>query len=228
MTKQYANALLAEFIGVFTLCFIGILAIGGPATVGAPGQSTLLGVAFAHGLALVVMIGALAAVSGAHFNPAVTVGLLLIRRIGGGQALGYIGAQLVGAVAASFLLSLLFGAQLPARGNPALANGVAPVSGIVLEVVATFFLVLVVIGSAVDKRAPQGVFPLLIGLTVTMDILAIGPLTGGAMNPARAFGPALVSGHWANHWIYWVGPLVGGALAALTAQWFLPPTEKAT
>jgi aquaporin Z len=226
MQRHSLRAWAAEFIGVFTLCFIGMLAIGGPAAVGIPGQSTLLGVALAHGLALVVMIGALAAASGAHFNPAVTLALLLLRRIAPGPALGYVLAQLAGGLGASLLLLALFGRALVLRGTPVLANGIPPLQAVVLEVIATFLLALVIIGSAVSRRAPQGMFPLLIGLTVTAEILAIGPLTGAAMNPARAFGPALASWHWDNQWVYWAGPLLGGLLAAFVGRWFLHEEEQ--
>jgi glycerol uptake facilitator-like aquaporin len=93
--------------------------------------------------------------------------------------------------------------------------------GVMLEVVATFFLVLVIFGTAVDHRAPKSLFPVAIGLTVALDIMAIGPLTGAAMNPARVFGPALASGHWSNHLVYWIGPLLGGFLGAAAQHFFL-------
>ena len=131
-------------------------------------------------------------------------------------------AQLAGATLAAFLLLFVF-ANLPgqvpvetlAKGTPDLSKeGITPIQGIVVEAVLTFFLVFVIYGSAVDTRAVK-LAPLAIGMTVTLDILFNGPLTGAAMNPARVFGPALASGHWHNHWVYWVGPLLGGALGGL-------------
>jgi glycerol uptake facilitator-like aquaporin len=136
--------------------------------------------------------------------------------------LAYWAAQLLGATAAAFLLLYVF-AQLPhqvpsdivAKGTPdLLREGISPMQGIVIEGVLTFFLVFVVYGTAVDGRAPK-IGGLAIGLTVTLDILFNGPFTGGAMNPARVFGPAMASGHWTNHAVYWIGPLAGGGLAGL-------------
>ena len=129
-------------------------------------------------------------------------------------------AQLAGAVLAALLVGGMFGAGPVAAGTPDLAEGVSFGTGTVLEVAATFFLVLVIFGTAVDQRAPRSIFPVAIGLTVALDIMAIGPITGAAMNPARVFGPALASGHWQNHLLYWVGPLVGAVLGA-AAQHFL-------
>jgi aquaporin TIP len=204
--------LLSEFLGVFALCFIGILAIthGGPV-----GAGDLVGVALAHGLAIAVMVAAFGAISGAHFNPAVTVALLISGRIPATQALLYIVFQLIGGLAAAWLLMVLFGAQCVAAGTPALGGSVSPLTAIALEAVATFFLAYVVLGTAVDGRAPRGIFPFAIGLTVCLDILAIGPLTGAAMNPARVFGPALIGHVEGGQLVYWVGPLLGALIAAL-------------
>ena len=220
--------LLAEFIGTFALCFIGIFAITGAQVAGAPaGIANLASIGLAHGLTIAVMVAALGAISGAHFNPAVTFGFLVTRRLTPAQAGGYVAAQLAGATLAGGLITLLFGASTVAAGTPDLSPNVAPLSGVVIEAVLTFFLVLVVFGTAVDERAPKSVFPLAIGLTVALDIMAGGPLTGAAMNPARTFGPALASGHWANHLVYWVGPLVGGAAAALAHTYVFAAAKPA-
>jgi aquaporin TIP len=221
MHEHWSRVALAEALGVFALTFIGVLAISVGPFVGADGASTLTTVAFAHGLTIAVMVAALAAISGAHFNPAVTFGFVVTGRMTPATGLLYWGAQLVGATAAAGLLCLLFGSEFVAGGTPDLNPAVTPLQGIVLEAVTTFFLVLVIFGSAVDERAPRSVFPLAIGLTIVLDIMAIGPLTGAALNPARAFGPALASGHWAHQLVYWVGPLAGGALAALVAHHLL-------
>lgn len=216
----------AEFIGTFTLIFIGVGAIHNAAdpTAGVG----LLGVALAHGLALAVMISATGGISGGHLNPAVTFGVLVGGKIKPLDALAYWVAQLAGGVAAGLLLVGLFGAdgrEIVAKGTPDLGQGTSPGTGIVIEMVLTFFLVFVVYGTAVDARAPK-IGGLAIGLTVALDILFGGPLTGAAMNPARTFGPALASGHWNNHLVYWIGPLAGGALAGLIYGRFLIKDSK--
>jgi MIP family channel proteins len=205
----------AEFLGTFTLCFIGQGAICAQQIV-SPGLG-LLPIAVAHGLALAVMVSALGGVSGAHFNPAVTLGFVVTGRQRPLSGLAYWIAQLLGAVAASALLVALFPNsvwQTVQLGAPQLFPLLTTAGGLLIEVILTLFLVTAVWGTAVDPRHPPiGGFG--IGMCVTMDILIGGPLTGAAMNPARAFGPALVAGVWKDHWVWWVGPLLGGALAAL-------------
>lgn len=212
----------AEAIGTFALIFIGVLSIVGPALGGAPESvPSLVSIAFAHGLTIAVMVAALAGVSGGHFNPAVTFGFVATGRMRITTGAFYWTAQLFGGVAAAFLLVGLFDATAVSRGTPDLGRNVSTFAGIALEALTTFFLVFVIFGTAVDERAPKGVFPLAIGLTIVLDIMAIGPLTGAAMNPARAFGPALASGHWNNHLVYWIGPLLGGAAGAAVQHSFL-------
>lgn len=208
--------LIAEFIGTFTLVFIGVGAIASSAIPGV--NSGLVGIALAHGIALAVMITATAAISGGHLNPAVTIGLLAAKKINTSTAIQYVIAQCIGAIVAAALIKGVIPAEIltaVSLGTPMLGAGVTPMMGLVTEIILTFFLVFVVYGTAVSKHAPKmgGLF---IGLTVTMDILMGGPLTGAAMNPARHLGPALVGGNLANIWIYWVGPVIGGVLAALT------------
>lgn len=213
---QFGKALVAEAIGAFALSFIGVLAISAAGVVGAPaGIANLASIGLAHGLTIAVMVAALGAVSGGHFNPAVTFGFVITGRMKVVDGLGYWVAQLVGAAIAGFLLVSIIGSQGVAGGTPRLAPNIPMVSGIIVEAVMTFFLVLVVFGTAVDSRAPMAVFPLAIGLTVALDIMGGGPLTGAAMNPSRAFGPALASGMWTDQLVYWIGPLIGGGLAAL-------------
>ncbi|MBM4415951.1 MAG: aquaporin [Chloroflexi bacterium] len=206
MNSQLARRLTAEFIGTFALVFLG----AGSIITGAG----LIGVAFAHGLAIAIMITAFGRVSGGHFNPAVTVGVWATRRIASLDAATYIGAQLLAATVAAAVL-LLFPGTLRdvADGVPALA-GVDFMQGVAIEVVLTFFLVTAIFGTAIDRYAPQ-VGGFAIGLTITIDILAAGRLTGAAMNPARAFGPALVNGVWDDHLVYWIGPIIGAVIAAL-------------
>ena len=203
----------AEFLGTFALCFIGQ---GSIVMQQAAGTGNLLVVAAAHGLALATMISALGAWSGAHFNPAVTLGFVITRRMSLTSAITYWLSQLLGAIAASFLLRSVVPGEAGAAvhyGVPMIAEGVSVSQALLLEFVMTFFLVTVVWGTAVDERGPK-VGGFAIGLTVFMDILVGGPLTGAAMNPARAFGAACASGVWTHHWAYWVAPMLGGAAAA--------------
>ncbi len=203
----------AEFLGTFALCFVGQGAIVAQHLLG---RSDLLTVAAAHGLALAVMISTLGAVSGGHFNPAVTFGFVTTGRQSWTSAITYWVSQLLGAAVASVLLR----ASVPGEagdavhyGACAIAPGVGLSQAFILEFVLTFLLVTSVWGTAVDERAPRiGGFG--IGLTLTAGILVGGPLTGAAQNPARAFGAALVSGNWGEQWLYWLAPLLGGAAAA--------------
>jgi len=212
----------AEFLGTFTLCFAGQGAI---VMQQAAGTNNLLVIAVAHGLALAVMISALGTWSGGHFNPAVTFGFWVTRRMSLTSAITYWVSQLLGAIAASFLLRAVVPGEPGAAvhfGVPMLAAGVSVGQGFLLEFVMTFFLVTAVWGTAVDERGPKiGGFG--IGLTVCMDILFGGPLTGAAMNPARAFGAACASGVWTDHWLYWVAPMAGGAAAARIYKSLMSP-----
>jgi MIP family channel proteins len=205
---------VAEFVGTFALVFVGGAAI--MSAQGTNSAAPLVMVALAHGLILAVMVSALMRISG-HFNPAVTVGFLVTRRIEPMMAALYVVAQLLGAMAAAYALKGLFPAALFAAtqgGGQAISLDVSGTQAFFLEAIATFFLVFVVYGTAVDPKAPNvGGFG--IGLTVAADILAIGPLTGGSMNPARSFGPAVASGVFAGQGIYWTAPMVGAIVAAV-------------
>ena len=212
--------LVAEFVGTFALVFFGVGAISADQFLRSTsnGQSGfgLLGVALAQGLAIAIMVTSLGHISGGHFNPAVTIGFWVTRKFSTFDTLAYWVAQVAGAVAAAYLLRRLpFDAWSSVQlGTPDLANGVTRANGMVLEAVMTFFLVFVVFATAVDA---QGAFNKIagfaIGLTITMGVLLGGPLTGAALNPARAFGPALAANHWNNHGVYWIGPLAGGVVA---------------
>jgi aquaporin TIP len=233
----------AEFVGTFTLVFAGAGAIITFAKLFAPayaqgggGQITglsLVAVALAHGLAIGVMVSAVGHISGGHFNPAITLGFLLTRRLAPALALTYWVVQFAGAALAALLLRWFYSElerNVVNLGAPALASGISQWQGFVIEIVLTFFLVWVVFATAAD---PGGTFKsiagLAIGLTITMDILMGGPLTGAAMNPARAFGPELVQNFWTNAWVWYAGPFVGAALAALAYEWlYLHPTRPVT
>ncbi|MBI2247022.1 MAG: aquaporin [Armatimonadetes bacterium] len=210
MPQPLWKAALAEAIGAFTLTFIGAGSILADALTG--GKVGMTGVALAHGLAIATMVSAAGHLSGGHFNPAVTVGFLITGRQPAGRGITYIVAQLAGASVAAFVLTAVFPEAIreSARlGTPARGAGVTAGVGL------TFLLVFVIFGAAVDPRGPGAVAGLIIGLVIAMDILAGGALTGAAMNPARAFGPALFSNFWEGHYVYWIGPAIGGMLAAL-------------
>jgi len=211
-------ALIAEAFGTFLFFFVGAGSVVlGDYVAGNGGTGPgLLGVAFAHGLALAVLVSALGAVSGGHFNPAVTLAVWIMGKITPLRAGLYVVAQLIGALAAGLALKVVFADAWQASniGTPALGSGITPVVGIAVEAVLTALLVLAVIGTAVDPRAPK-IGGLAIGLAVAADILVGGPLTGAAMNPARWFGPAVASGAYADWYVWWIGPAIGAAVAAL-------------
>lgn len=215
MTLDTQRRAVAEFIGSFALTFIGAGAI---LAIGFSGSGSLLAVAVAHGLVLAIFVTALGHVSGAHFNPAITLGFLVTRRISGPMAVVYWISQFLGGIAAAVSLRIAFDDRIADGlnlGAPAVAEGVSIGEAFWLEAVMTFFLVFVVFATAVD---PRGAFKYIagfaIGLTIGVDILVGGPLTGAAMNPQRAFGPILVSWSWGDAWLYFLAPAVGGVVAA--------------
>jgi MIP family channel proteins len=212
--------LVAEFLGTFALVFFGVGAITADQFLrtSTNGQSSfgLLGIALAQGLAIGIMVTALGHISGGHFNPAVTIGFWVTRRISTFDAVAYWVAQVGGAIVAAYLLRRLpFDAWSSVQlGTPDLASGVTRTNGMIFEAVMTFFLVFVVFATAVDERgAFNKVAGFAIGLTLTIGVLLGGPFTGAALNPARALGPALAANHWSNHGVYWIGPLAGGVAA---------------
>jgi MIP family channel proteins len=218
MRNRTAAALVAEAVGTFLFFFVGAgsVVLGDYLAAGGRSGPGLAGVAFAHGLALAVLVSALGAVSGGHFNPAVTLAVWIMGKITPARAALYAVAQLVGALAAGLALKAVFADSWQASqiGTPALGAGITPLAGIGIEAVLTVLLVLAVIGTAVDPRGPK-IGGLAIGLAVAADILVGGPLTGAAMNPARWFGPAVAAGAYADWYVWWVGPLIGAAVAAL-------------
>jgi MIP family channel proteins len=215
------RAPLAEFIGTFFLCFAGIAAIlSNTSIVG--GNLGIVGIALAHGLALSVAVNAFGGVSGAHFNPAVTVGMLSTGRISVPNAGIYILFQLAGATAAAALCKALFPAGAVSEANlgiPLPAPWASTSAVATLEFVMTFLLVVAIFGTAIDQRgAAVKIGGFGIGLTVTFDILAGGAVTGASMNPARSFGPAFMQNYWAWHPIYWLAPIAGAVAGALAYQ----------
>jgi MIP family channel proteins len=221
--NQVLRASIGEMAGTFTLTFIGGGAI-------IAGQGGLTGIALAHGLALAM---AVYYTQGGHINPAVTIAMLATRRIQLPAALSYIGFQLVGAVLAAFALKQFFPEEMVAAaklgatlsGDP-MMDKLGLVKVALIEAVLTFFLVMTIFAVAVDRRGAKNVYGFAIGLTICMDILAGGPLTGASMNPARSFGPALIGGYWKFHSAYWLGPILGGLIAAIFYEAFLLPDDQ--
>ncbi|HTC43226.1 MAG TPA: aquaporin [Candidatus Acidoferrales bacterium] len=211
--------LFAEFLGTFAVVFFGAGAICADFQLRSSGGLGMVGIALANGLVFAIMVSALSHISGGHFNPAITIGYWVTRRLSTLESLAYWGAQLVGATAAAFLLKLVIPEDIATNvflGTPELMRDFPRWSGMALEGVTTFFLVLVVFATMVDERGTfRSVAGFGIGLTITVGMLVAGPLTGGTMNPARAFGSAVASSHWLNWGVYWVGPLGGGFLAGL-------------
>jgi MIP family channel proteins len=210
--RELMRALIIEFIGPFTLIFAGVGAV-----VLTQGQD-IVAIALAHGLAIGLMAMAAGHISGGHFNPAVTIAMLVTRRIDAQRAVAYIVAQLAGALAAAGVLTLVFRdieRNAVNLGVPAVGTNLSAGNALAMEIVLTFFLVFVIFGMAVDTRTPKAVAGLVIGLTITMDILIGGTVSGAAMNPARWFGPAIVQQEWSDLWIWWVGPVIGAIAAAV-------------
>lgn len=217
---------LAETLGTALFVFIGTASVVVNFMTG--GSITGLGVALAHGVGMAVLISALMGVSGAHFNPAVSVGLLVAGKIDGRTCGRYVAAQLVGAVLGALAVKAIFAApavNAVSGGTPQLELNIGLGQGIAIEAVFTFFLVSAVFGTAVSSEAPKiGGFG--IGLAIFVSALIAGSLTGGAVNPARAFGPALVSWTWHAQGVYWIGPLAGGVAAGWIWKAFLLPKAK--
>lgn len=227
MSSKILRPLAAEFFATALFVFLG----AGSVVTNAMTANGLgnLGVALAHGLALSICVTMTMRISGGHLNPAVTVGLWVAGKTDGRTAGSYIGVQIAGAVLAALLVKTLFGAgavNVTSVGAPALANNVTLAQGIWLEALCTFFLVSAVFGTAVSSDAPAvGGFG--IGLSLFVAALVIGPLTGAALNPARAIGPALVAWELHGQAVYWVGPLLGGVVAGGLWKLVLLPRDPA-
>jgi aquaporin Z len=219
---DYLRRGAAEFVGTFALIFVGAGSIAF--------ARTYTDIGLAHGLVIAVMVSAVGHISGGHFNPAVTLGFLVTRRMS--PVLGgiYWVVQLGGAALAALVLKWVLPTALQDQsklGVPALGDGVTAGAGVVVESILTFFLVWAVFATAADPRgAFKQIAGLAIGLTITFDILVGGGLTGAAMNPARAFGPQLVRNDWSDAWVWYVGPLAGGVIAAVLYELlYLRPTQ---
>jgi aquaporin TIP len=225
MSQTYQwNSYLAEAIGTFLFFFVGIGA--GYALFGESWATVAVAIALAHGLALLVVVSAFGAVSGGHFNPAVTFGLLITGKIQAAKAAGYVVAQLVGAVAAAGLVRYIYPEAIPSTaGLPALSSDLDVVKGIVAEAGVTMLLLTAVLGTAVDNRAAK-IGGIAIGLAVAAGILMAGNLTGGALNPARWFGPAVIAGDFSNALVWIVGPLLGAGIVAIVYRFLILPQAE--
>jgi MIP family channel proteins len=224
LERDYLRRGVAEFVGTFALVFV---AAGGSAYARSP-----IDLALAYGLVIAVMVSAFAFVSGGHFNPAVTLGFLVTRRIAPLLAVVYWVVQLGASVLAALLLKWILpsGAiSVSHLGTPNVGSGVGTGAAVVVEAVLTFFLVWVMFATIVDARGPfQQVGGLAVGFIVSAGVLMSYGLSGGAMNPARAFGPQLAGNHWTHGWVWYVGPLAGAVIAAAAYELvYLRPTAPA-
>jgi MIP family channel proteins len=232
MAGQLGRALVAEFIGTLGFTFFGTMAI-------AWSPDSLLAVAFAHGIALALLVTACMPSSGGHLNPAVTIGFIVTGRIKPGDGIGFIISQLAGAVVGAFACYAVMGGgakgvDAVVGGTFAVQTGATVATALIAETIATFFLMYMIFGTAVDPRSkerPVGGFA--IGLTLVVDVLAVGKISGASMNPARMFGPTVVASLvgatqnvWLNNWIYWVGPIVGAAIASIVYALVLYPRAE--
>lgn len=211
----------SEFLGTFALIFIGAGSVCADfylTKAGSPGFG-LLGISAAFGFVVIAVAYSLGYISGAHINPAVTVSMVVSNRMDAQTGFMYIVSQLAGASFGGYLLKMLFPAAMAVNlGTCDLGAGVTIMQAMVMEVVVTFLLVFVVYATVVDKRATPALAGVAIGLVVLFGVMIGGVVSGGSMNPARVFGPALASGHFENHYVWWLGPIAGGVLAGLVYE----------
>ena len=228
------RAWFAESIATYCLVFFGPLSIILAVVAFGTGLSiqAIVMISLAHGAAIGLMVYTFGHVSGAHINPAVTISMLVTRRIGIKDGIAYIVFQLIGAVAAAASLKAILpelGAKVNfgTQGGPSDLLNHNVLSGLGVEIILTFFLVTVIFMTAVHKKAPAGMYGLAIGGMIFLIHLVGVPLTGASVNPARTFGPALISGYWDYHWIYWAGPIIGAIIAGLIMNYvFVKKAEQ--
>jgi aquaporin-4 len=228
------RAYLAEGIATYGLVFFGPLSVILAISAFGEGLTTqsVLFIALAHGGAIALMIYTFGHISGAHINPAVTIPMMITKKIGIVDGIGYIASQLIGAVAAAATLKVILpelGAKVNfgTQGGPSELLNKSISSGFAVEAILTFFLVLVIFMTAVHKKASPGWHGFTIGGMIFLIHLVAVPLTGASVNPARTFGPALISGFWEYHWMYWAAPILGGIIAGLIMNYvYVNKAEK--
>jgi aquaporin-4 len=228
------RAWLAEAIATYGLVFFGPLSVILAIASFGEGLTTMsvLFISLGHGGAIGLMVYAFGHVSGAHINPAVTIPMIITKKIGIADGIGYIIFQLIGAVAAAGTLKVILpdlGAQVnfATQGGPSELINKSISSGFAVEAILTFFLVLVIFMTAVHKKASPGLHGFSIGGMIFLIHLVGVPLTGASVNPARTFGPALISGFWEFHWLYWAAPIVGGIIAGVLMNYiYVNKAEK--
>ena len=230
-TSHILGAAIAELVGTFVLVYggtaVAVGAILARPTAGPPYDS--LAVALAFGLALAAVVAAVGHISGAHVNPAVTLGMAATKKFPWQFVPHYVGAQLVGAVLAALATWITFGGA-GARSEAKLAatypaQGVGDLQALVVEIFITFILVFVVMAVATDDRAPAAIAPIAVGFALAVGVFIAGPVTGGSVNPARSLGPMVVAGDLSSVWLYILGPIIGGVLAALLYDRTMAQTE---
>ncbi|MBI4299476.1 MAG: MIP family channel protein [Chloroflexi bacterium] len=221
-SREGQRAAIAELVATFSFVFLGAGTVVSTGMImdGGLTPARLTAIALAHGLAIAIMVASTARFSGGHINPAVTIAAVVMGKMSITRGTMYVLAQLVGGIAAAFLLKGIIPGNLEGGlGSHALGSVDSAGIGVLVEIVLTFFLVFVVFVTAMDPKGPGlPIAPFAIGLTVMVDHLVGVPLTGASMNPARSLGPAWAAGQWADHWVYWVGPIAGGIIAAVLFQ----------
>lgn len=218
------RAVLAEFVGMALFLFMGLGATSAFTGV----VASDLRIAFAFGIAIATFVHVTAHISGGHLNPAVTLGFFSLHKITLLRAVMYVLAQMVGAVVGTGLMRAVTPSDVNAALGPTVINPEITVTqGLIVELILTFQLVLTIFATVDSKRpSPGGSGPLAIGLSVFLGHVTGINYTGASMNPARTFGSAVVGGEWSNQWVYWVGPILGGILAAIVYDWFLDPNAN--
>ena len=220
------QAASAEFVAVLLFIFLGCgaVVVTGEMTGGGMNVPRLILIAAVHGLGITALAYATINISGGHINPAVTITMLATRQISGIRALVYLGAQLGGAAVGGLLLLVVVpGASETTLGSHSLGAGVAPWAGVLTEAILTFGLVFVIFTTAVNSRELRNFAPIAIGLAVFVTNVFGIPISGASLNPARSFGPAVVAWEWADHWVYWAGPVAGGVIAGWASRWAFQP-----
>jgi MIP family channel proteins len=224
--KMGRQAYMAEFIGTFALVFFGsasvtiftvILGLSSPA-------SSFLGIAFAYGLTLMIMVYAIGQISGCHINPAITIAAVALRKLEVDDGIAYLVAQVLAATLAAWANALILpGGRLINFGAPAPSAAIGQNSAVavVVEAIISFFLMFSVYAVLYAGKVPMGASGVLVGMTLVVDVLLAGPLTGGVANPVRALGPDIVVGSYQTLWVYWVGPIIGALIAGFAYQHLL-------